>query len=304
MVNFMGAKKEITAYFKNYRYAEDFGKEEDGCALLAAKQAYEVTGEETCFFFMKKYYDAFLTEHGELQNNAADFTAEWVNGSRCLFFLYQETGEEKYRLAAENIMEELRGYPRCECGNFVHRKECLKKVSVDALYMLMPFYMEYETVYGKKEKYGDIITQFENARERLYDEDRGLCSPVWDEDEKGRRGEDGNKFLSTAKFLTALIDTMECMSIEIYEQYRKLQDMFKTILRGALDCSEEISGESGALIGYCILKACRMGILLKEKYVDTGMEIVEKLAAEQPEMTNAFIMAYAQYLLTKREAEA
>ena len=31
---------------------------------------------------------------------------------------------------------------------------------------------------------------------------------------------------------------------------------------------------------------------------------VEKLAAEQPEMTNAFIMAYAQYLLTKREAEA
>lgn len=110
--------------------------------------------------------------------------------------------------------------------------------------------------------------------------------------------------MGTAKFLTALIDTMECMSIEIYEQYRKLQDMFKTILKGALDCSEEISGESGALIGYCILKACRMGILLKEKYVDTGMEIVEKLAAEQPEMTNAFIMAYAQYLLTKREAEA
>ena len=34
------------------------------------------------------------------------------------------------------------------------------------------------------------------------------------------------------------------------------------------------------------------------------MEIVEKLASEQPEMTNAFIMAYAQYLLTKREAEA
>ena len=47
-----------------------------------------------------------------------------------------------------------------------------------------------------------------------------------------------------------------------------------------------------------------MGILLKEKYVDTGMEIVEKLEAEQPEMTNTFIMAYAQYLLTKREAEA
>ena len=140
-----------------------------------------------------------------------DFTAEWVNGSRCLFFLYQETGEEKYRLAAENIMEELRGYPRCECGNFeyrflfisvfnfilrflnplsspiacfvyeeelrgyprcecgnfVYRKECLKKVSVDALYMLMPFYMEYETVYGKKEKYGDIIRLF--CRQLLHD---------------------------------------------------------------------------------------------------------------------------------------
>ncbi|MDE7276644.1 MAG: hypothetical protein K2N98_07300, partial [Lachnospiraceae bacterium] len=62
--------------------------------------------------------------------------------------------------------------------------------------------------------------------------------------------------------------------------------------------------------GYCILKACRMGIILKEKYVGTGMEIVEKLTAGIKPFENegcsteevcAVIMAYGQYLQTKKE---
>ena len=82
--------------------------------------------------------------------------------------------------------------------------------------------MEYETVYGKKEKYGDIITQFENARKRLYDEDRGLCSPVWDEDEKGRREGDGNikafviSGCSAASFSTISIPVSTYFSFPVF----------------------------------------------------------------------------------------
>lgn len=290
----MEARNDIAGYLNHYQYAERYGKEEDVCALLAAQDVYGATGDENAFAFIRKYYDVFLLDNGEIRDGLTENAADRVNGSRCLFFLYDKTGEEKYRLAIEKTMNCLRGMPKCERGNFTYQEECSKEAAVEALYRLMPFYMEYETTYDKKEKYNDIIAQFETAQKMLYDEEKGLKEQA---------------LLSLARYLTALADTMDCMSVEIYEQYRKLQDMFKIILKSVLNVREKADGEEDALIGYCILKACRMGILLKEKYVDNGMEIVEKLLekserAEGETMKSALFMAYVQYMLTEKEAEA
>ena len=305
----MEAGNYMNEYFKNYRYRNEYGDYEDGCALLAAKQLHEVSGDEAYFSFMKNYADAFVTEDGGIKGDSPDaFSADWVHGSRVLFFLYRTTKEEKYCKAFESVMNRLRAYPRCECGNFVYHGEQPEEI-LDALYRIQPFYMEYETVYGKKENYNDIIGQFGNAQ-------KIMC------------GEGERPIRSTAQYMAALGDTMDNMSIQIYEQYRKLQDMFKETLKGVLEKRDAKSGlfrknaaggeDNGidtygsAVIGYCILKACRMGILLKEKYVNTGMEIVEKLAAQlKPsgekacgtEEICAAVMAYGQYLQTKKEME-
>lgn len=302
----MDAGNYMNGYFKNYRYRNEYGNYEDGCALLAAKQLYEVGGDEAYFSFIKDYADAFLSEEGGIRGDSPEaFSADWVHGSRILFFLHRVTKEDKYCKAFESVMNRLRAYPRCECGNFVYRGEQPEEV-LDALYRIQPFYMEYETVYGKKENYNDIIGQFENVR-------KIMC------------GEEKRPVRSTAQYLAALVDTMDNMSIQIYEQYRKLQDMFKETLKGVLEKRDAESGLfrknadggidvfASAVIGYCILKACRMGTLLKEKYVGTGMEIAERLAAGikasadkgcGTEEICVFFMAYGQYLQTKEEMEA
>lgn len=302
----MDAANYRNGYFKNYRYRNEYGNYEDGCALLAAKQLYEVEGDEAYFSFIKDYADAFLSEEGGIRGDSPEaFSADWVHGSRILFFLHRVTKEDKYCKAFESVMNLLRAYPRCECGNFVYRGEQPEEI-LDALYRIQPFYMEYETVYGKKENYNDIIGQFENAR-------KIMC------------GEEKRPVRSTAQYLAALVDTMDNMSIQIYEQYRKLQDMFKETLKGVLEKRDAESGLfrknadggidvfASAVIGYCILKACRMGTLLKEKYVGTGMEIAERLAAGikasadkgcGTEEICVFFMAYGQYLQTKEEMEA
>ena len=276
----MDAANYRNGYFKNYRYRNEYGNYEDGCALLAAKQLYEVEGDEAYFSFIKDYADAFLSEEGGIRGDSPEaFSADWVHGSRILFFLHRVTKEDKYCKAFESVMNRLRAYPRCECGNFVYRGEQPEEI-LDALYRIQPFYMEYETVYGKKENYSDIIGQFENAR-------KIMC------------GEEERPIRSTAQYLAALVDTMDNMSIQIYEQYRKLQDMFKETLKGVL---EKRDAESGL-----------MGILLKEKYVGTGMEIAERLAAVVKASADkgcgteeicVFFMAYGQYLQTKEEMEA
>lgn len=291
----MEAENYIAEYFKNYRYAETYGDEEDGRALLASGQMYAITGDQEYFSFIKKYFDRFLSENGEISGGSEDgLKAGWVNAGRCLFLLYDKTGEEKYRKAVEAVMDRLRTWPRCENGNFACGTEQTEAVSVDALYLIQPFYMAYETVYDKKEKYNDIIGQFDHVRERFYGTGQGSGG--------------GQEFplMDKVKYLMALVDTMDCMSIEIYEQYRKLQDMFKQALKDVLQYQEEENNVSEkALTAYCILKACGMGIILKEKYVGTGMEIVEKLAeTEQSEKTGVFVLACGQYLRTRKEPEA
>ncbi|MCM1173692.1 MAG: glycoside hydrolase family 88 protein [Blautia sp.] len=299
----MEAENYGKRYLEEYRWGKEYGIYEDGCALLAAKQLYEADGEETYFSLMKNYMDSFLTEDGGIGNCMADtLTADCVHSGRTLFFLYDKTGEEKYRKALEAIMSGLRAYPRSGCGNFAYSREQPEERPVDALYRIQPFYMEYETLYDKKEKYNDIIKQFENAQKMLCGEEKG-------------------QIRSTARYLAALVDTMENMSVEIYEQYRKLQDMFKAALKDALaqraqdglfHAAEGIDVFAGAVIGYCTLKACRMGLLLKEKYVGTGMEIVEKLAEKlepedkaacDTETVCAFLAAYGQYRQTEKEME-
>lgn len=301
----MEAESYIAEYFNHYSWCKEYGDYGDGCALLAAKQMYDAGGNEAYFSFMKSYMDAFWPEQGGLRSGLPEnFSADWAHGSRILSFLYLTTKEEKYRKALELVVDRLQVYLGDGSGNVVYQGEQPEEM-MEELYKIQPFFMEYETVYGKKEKYNDIVMQFEKAQ-------KIIC------------GEEERQLRGTARYLAALVDTMDNMSIQIYEQYRKLQDMFCQTLKDVLGKRDAKSGLFGkdrgdgadkgidifgsASIGYCILKACRMGIVLKEKYVDAGMEIVEKLAVkgkpfEDKEEICALIMAYGQYLQIQREME-
>lgn len=280
---------------------------ETGVMLIGAKQMYEATGEEKYFSLIESCLESFVTQDGVIKDYPKEKTdMERISCGRILYVMYDKTKDEKYRKALEFVMDRLRESPRCECGNFLYQKETPDEVWLDALYMAMPFYMEYETKYEKKEKYNDIINQFENVQKFLYNEKKELCIS-------------GFRLRSIGRYLAALIDAMDNMSFEIYEQYRALQDAFKLTLRNILSyqnqdsmlfsLSDSFDAAGNAMTAYCIMKACRMGILLKEKYVSAGMKMVESLMEKEKasgetimgdaEGVGAFLMAYGQYLLCK-----
>ena len=93
----------------------------------------------------------------------------------------------------------------------------------------------------------------------------------------------------------ALVDVLDHMSEEIYELYRDLEMLFKEALNGILQYQDKKTGlfyqvidrsdiknnyletSGSAMIGYAIIKACRIGILSKEKYAAIGVGIVDAL---------------------------
>ena len=73
----------------------------------------------------------------------------------------------------------------------------------------------------------------------------------------------------TGDDLVALIETVGVMSQEIYEYYRELRDLFKTVIKEKIRVLPDSS--EGLEIGYSILKACNTGVLQKEKYGEIGV---------------------------------
>ena len=255
-----------------------------GVMFMGVKQMYEATGEEKYFSLMESCLDDLITQDGEIKNYPGENEKlESISCGRVLYFMYDKTKNEKYRKAIDFVMDKLRECPRCECGNFLYQTEEPGEAWLDALYMTQPFYMEYETKYNKKEKYNDIINQFENVQEFLYNKKEEFNISDF-------------QLRSVGRYLAALIDAMDNMSFEIYEQYRKLQDNFKLTLKKVMPCQD-------VLISYCIMKACRMGVLLKEKYADTAIKVIENPGKDftgDEEEAGIFLMAYSQYLQLKK----
>lgn len=299
------------------RFIEDFYRDlskvkmdkwnyEDGCILTAAIQLYEATGKERFRDFILEYMDSYVTEEGEiLHYKMEDFNLDNIAPGRAVIFAYEQTGEERYRRAMERLMTQLVGQPRIQAGNFWHKKIYPNQVWLDGLFMAQPFYTAYDTKFGGKIRYVDITDQFELVHKKMFNPSKRLYYHGYDESRSifwadEQTGCSANFWLrSIAWFLMALVDTMEEMDSWAYDYYRQLLDIYKEGIRGILDYRDPESGlfyqvvdradvpgnyletSGSSMIAASILKACRLKVLLAEKYQPTGEAILEAVIQQK-----------------------
>lgn len=222
-------------------------KEKNAWLAMGYIQMHEATGEDT-----------YLAKAKAL----ADGVEDKIMMGLAVSYLYQKTKEEEYLKAVEAGKEAL--------------------ISADMTeFPIMPFFMECETRYGKKEKYIAIT-------DALTEEKKSLKNVT-----------------EICQYLAALIDTMDAMDFQIYELYRRLQDRLKETLKEILS-KEGLSHTEQILVDYVILKACRKRVLLSEKYADIAFEGLKEICdGNAPETLFEaepyFMMAYAQSLLLQKE---
>lgn len=296
----------IRDYLRRYQSYKEYWNYEDGCILMGCRQMHEVTQEQEYLDFIMKYLEPLIAEDGIIRNYELElFNIDSINAGKILFYIYDLTKEEKYRKAIEFLMERLRKHPRTKENNFWHKSIYPNQVWLDGLYMALPFYMEYETRYDGKEEYSDILAQYRNVRRLMFDEEKKLYYHGYDESREQpwsnkKTGRSANFWLrSMGWYLMSLVDVLGEMSIEIYEQYRELADLLKETVKGILqyqdpesrlfyqviDRREEpgnyLETSGSAMVGYAILKGCRLGVLSKEHYQKIGMEIIEALVQQK-----------------------
>lgn len=297
-------------YFKDYldefdQVCPEVWAYKDGCVMTGAEILYEALNDDRYLKSLLCFGDKYVHEDGSVAGfRPSEHNVDQLRCGTTFFFLYEKTGNEKYKKAMELFMDNLKTFPRTEEGSFWHKEIYPYQVWLDGLYMAMPLYLKYDTLYGGRKHYNDIIDQFKRVRRYQYDEEKQLYYHAYDE-KRQMIWADKKTGLSPCFwlraegwFLMALVDCYEIIPEESYDQFRYLGSLYKEALKGILKYQDPESGlfyqlidradlpgnyletSGSAMVAYSVLKACRLGLLQKEKYFEVGEQILMALEAK------------------------
>ena len=255
----------------------------DGCMITALLSVAEIKGDQRYFDFAEHFIDSFISEDGTIRTyDMKKFALDDVNEGRVLFELYQKTGKEKYRRAAELQMEQLRQQPRTYEGNFWHKAIYPDQVWLDGIYMAQPFLALYEKNYGNGD-YSDTVGQIETVRKRMFSEKKELYyhgydagkSAFWADPETGLSKSFWLRAIGW--FSVALADLLEI--IPDGESRNRLVPVFVELMSGLRQYADAETGmywqvvdqpgregnyletSGSSMIAYAMLKGARLGVL-------------------------------------------
>ena len=270
----------------------------DGCMLKSIMDLYYATNDMKYFDFVKNFVDYYVDADGTILGyNEEDYNCDNVNEGKVLFDLYKKTKNEKYKKAITNIYKQLEKQPRTKEGSFWHKKIYENQIWLDGLYMVMPFYMEYEIEFNNSRYYNDIIKQFTNVYDIMRDKNSGLYFHGYDSEKKmfwadNKTGLSPNFWSrSMGWFAMALVDTLEKTDKMFLYEYELLQKYLRELIDSLLVLikssdtkmfyqvpnlpSEEgnyLETSGSCAIAYTILKAVRLKFL-PDYYYEYGLEI-------------------------------
>ncbi len=263
----------------------------DGCMLTALMEMTRITGDPRYADFAETVAGHYVQEDGTILTLEPDkANLDDINEGRVLFELYEKTGKEKYRRAADLLYRQLEAQPRTFEGNFWHKAIYPNQVWLDGIYMAQPFYALYQKHFGNGD-FSDIIRQIRTVKERMCSEETGLYYHGYDASRTAFwadpvTGCSKNYWLrSLGWFAVALADLAGILPEG--EQRDELLPVFRGLMESVRRYADEETGmywqvpdqpgregnyletSGSAMMAYAMLKGSRLGIL-PEQYAEYG----------------------------------
>lgn len=151
-----------------------------GLTLYAMNKVYQRTHDPRYLRYIQAWADAHVNAQGEI-DHPIDALDDMLPGM-LMVSLYRETGELRYKLAAEAIRRRFDTYPRTKDGGFWHGAEYPHQLWLDGTYMSLPFLVQYGELFGDR-RYADseAAKQLLVYASHLNDPKTGLLFHAYDE---------------------------------------------------------------------------------------------------------------------------
>ncbi|RAI92239.1 glycoside hydrolase family 88/105 protein [Algoriphagus yeomjeoni] len=187
-----------------------------GLIMSSMQAVWKQKDEQRFYDYTKKFADFMVDSAGNiLTYKKSDFNIDRVNGGKFLINLYEESGEEKYKLAVEELRDQMRNHPRNKEGGFWHKKVYPHQMWLDGIYMGSPFLAQYGATFDEPALFDDVANQILLMDKYGYSEETGLYHHAWDES-KEQKWADPETGLSTnywgrsiGWYAMALVDVLD-----------------------------------------------------------------------------------------------
>ncbi len=278
----MAAHPDSFTYDKSKAARWDY---ELGLYAKSLEQLWRQTGNGTYFSYIRRQMDFYVQEDGRIRTyDPAVYNIDHITPGRALLLLWQQTGQEKYRLAAQQLRQQLTTHPRTKEGGFWHKKRYPWQMWLDGLYMGEPFYAEYSQAFKEPQNFDDIANQFIWMENHARDAQTGLLYHAWDESREQRwanktTGQSPN-FWGRAMgwYAMALVDVLDIFPKD-NPKYPQLQAILQRLAVAAIKVQDPQTGlwyqvldkanEPGnyreasvsCMFTYALLKGARLGYL-------------------------------------------
>lgn len=156
-----------------------------GLGCLAMLKVAEKTGEAKYFNYVEKWADTLINEKGEIHlYELSAYNVDFVNSGKILFELYEKTKKEKYRLAIETLVHQLKYQPTTLEGGYWHKLIYPHQIWLDGVYMTGPFLAKYAKLSKDDQYYDKAVDEILITAKHTFDAKTGLYYHAWDESRK------------------------------------------------------------------------------------------------------------------------
>ncbi len=166
--------------------------------------------------YMKAYIDYFVQEDGTIKGyKLSDYNMDRVRPGNNMITLYKRTGDEKYKIAIETLITQMKEQPRTNSGGFWHKKAYPYQMWLDGIYMSSPFMAYYAKEFNQTQWFDEVTFQIQEIYKETKDPKTGLVYHAWDESKEQRwcNPETGQSkhFWSRATgwYMMALVDVLD-----------------------------------------------------------------------------------------------
>ena len=154
---------------------------EEGVVWLGLMKLWYSTGDARYVNYVRHQVDRLVDKEGNiLTYRPDDYSLDNILCGRLLLSLYEVTLQEKYYKAAMRLRQQLRDQPRTAEGSFWHKKKYTEQVWLDGIYMALPFYAQYASLFHEDSAFDDITRQFAAIERHVRDPQTGLLYHGWD----------------------------------------------------------------------------------------------------------------------------
>jgi len=156
-----------------------------GVGCQAMLEVWRATNDRKYLDYVIEWADTIINDKGEIHLYKVEtYNIDYINPGKILFEVYRQTGNEKYKLAIERLVAQMKMHPRTLEGAFWHKLIYQHQIWLDGLYMGSPFLAEYAVTFNQPEWIDDVVNQFLICARHTYDSKTGLYYHAWDESKK------------------------------------------------------------------------------------------------------------------------